>query len=225
MKNKTVFFFLLLLFSIGSLISSAQVNDAGMWLSLNAEKKITPALSFNLSEEFRFNENLLELGSFFTDAGVSYKISKMFRISANYRFSNKRRIDDSYSKRHRYYVDLVIRKNFNPLVFSFRTRYQSQYSDMFSSSDGLISSSYIREKLQIKFDLNKKYSPYVYSELYYSLNNPKGNRIDNMRYAAGIEYSINRMHSIDLFYLIQNEMNVKSPVRDFVIGLGYNFTF
>jgi long-subunit fatty acid transport protein len=224
--NKPVIFIslLFLLFLINARISNAQTNDAGLWLSINAEKKITPALSFNISEECRFNENISELGTFFTDAGFAYKINKMFRVSANYRFNNKRNLDDSYTTRHRFYVDFAAKKKLKPITISLRSRLQS-YAESYATSDKGSAEYYLREKFSIKFDLDKKYAPYIYSEFYYSLNNPKGNYIDKMRYAAGFEYTLNRTHSFDLFYMIQKEQNVKNPETDFVIGLGYNITF
>jgi len=218
--------FLCFVFLVNIQTNYAQYNDAGMWFSINAEKKITPVFSFTLSEEGRFNENISELGTFFTDAGLSYKIGKLFKVSINYRFTNKRQVNDFYSKRHRYYVDLSIRKKFKPIILSFRTRFQSQYTDMFSSSTGLMPSYYSRNKLTLKFDLDKKYTPYISTELFSPLNNQDGGiLIDNARYTAGIEYAFNRMHSLDIFYLIQRECNVKNPETDYIIGLGYNLNF
>ena len=39
-----------------STFSVAQVNDAGLWTSINLEKKITKKIAVDLSQEFRFNE-------------------------------------------------------------------------------------------------------------------------------------------------------------------------
>ncbi|MFH0864855.1 MAG: DUF2490 domain-containing protein [Bacteroidota bacterium] len=216
-----LFFLLLVLFPASS---SSQVNDASLWLSLNAEKKITQALSATLSQEFRMNENIGELGTFFTDAGIAYKINTILKVSANYRFTNKRRLDDSYSKRHRYYIDIAIRKKFKPFAPSFRTRFQSQYTDVNCSPDGKIPDYYSRNKLTLKFDFDKKYAPYLYTELYSPFFSGKGFYIDNARYCAGIEYQLNRMHGFDFFYMIQQEYNVNNPETDYVIGIGYFLT-
>lgn len=215
---------LIILIIAGGFHLSAQVNDAGLWMSFNAEKKINPVLSANLSEEFRIDENFCELGTFFTDAGITYKFKKYIRISANYRFSNKRQVDDSYSKRHRYYLDLTFRYKLKPVIFSFRTRIQSQYKDMFSSSLGKIPDYYSRNKVTLKFDLDKKYAPYISTESYTPLLTGEGLYIDNVRYCAGIEYQLNRVHGFDIFYLIQMEYNVNNPRNDYVVGIGYFLT-
>lgn len=206
--------------------SFSQVNDAALWFSTNAEKKITPALTATLSEEFRLNENITELGTFFTDAGVKYKFNKLVRVSVNYRFVNKRYTDDFYSKRHRYYFDLTIREKVKPFVFQFRTRFQSQYADIFSSNEGKIPSYYSRNKFTVKLDFDKKVMPYFYTELYTPLNDPGSvYYLDNVRYCAGIEYKINLIHSLDIYYMLQREYHVNNPETDYIIGVGYNVIF
>ena len=218
--------FILFLFLIFGLSNSyTQTNDAAMWFSINVEKKITPLLSAKFSEEIRLNENISELDNYLNDMGVEYELINNVKISANYRFSLKKKLDNSYKNLHRYYFDLSIREKFKPFIILFRTRFQSQYSEMFSSSTGKIPENYSRNKLTVKFDFDKKYSPYIYSELFYSLNNNEGNIIDNMRYCAGVEYKFNRKSALNFFYLIQNEMNVNDPLTEFIVGLKFDFTF
>ena len=221
-KIKIVLVFLMLLFNVSVF---SQNNDMQLWTNISLEKKITKTFSFNFTEEVRFNENISEVGQFFSDIGGTYKISKAWRISANYRFTNKRQVDDLYSKRHRYYLDLSFKKKFDLVVFSFRTRFQSQYADIYSSNDGTVPNYYSRNKLSLKLDLNKKYSPYLSAEMFYQLNNPDGNKLDNMRYSLGLEYEFNKRMGIDLFYMIQQEYNVKNPERDFVVGVGFKCSF
>lgn len=71
---------------------------------------------------------------------------------------------------------------------------------MFSSSSGLMPSYYSRNKLTLKFDPDKKYTPYISIEIFSPLNDTDGAIfIDNARYTGGIEYAFNRMHSLDFF--------------------------
>jgi len=201
--------------------SYSQYQDANLWMNVSVEKKIIPTLSVSINQEFRMNENITELGTFFTDVGLNLKINKYLRFSASYRFINKRRLDDSYSMRHRYYFDLMLRKKFSPVILSFRKRFQSQYVDVFSSEDGKIPDYYSRNKLTLKVDAGKNIQPYVYAELFSPLKRPYSIFIDNARYCLGVEYSINRMNTIDVFYMFQQEYNVKNPEADHIIGVGY----
>jgi hypothetical protein len=222
--NKPLKGFILLFLTFSGMIAWSQENDAGLWLNLNLEKKITPAFSFSFSEEVRMYENITEVGIIFSDIGLAYKFGPRFRISANYRFINKKRLDDSYDNRQRYYVDLLYREKITPLILLFRVRFQSQYTDIFTSPEGKIPDYYSRTKLTLKLDIDKRIKPYLYAESFFKLGNPEGILFDGIRYSAGIEYSINRLHMVDLFYMIQKQYNVNNPETDFIVGIGYFFT-
>jgi hypothetical protein len=222
--NRILAGFVFLFFTFSGMIAWSQENDAGLWLSVNLEKKITPALSFTFSEEVRMYENITEVGAIFSDIGLSYKFGPRFRISANYRFINKKRLDDSYDNRHRYYFDFTYREKITPLILLFRVRFQSQYTDIFSSPEGKIPDYYSRAKLTLKLDLCKRMKPYIYTESFFKMGTPDGVLFNGIRYCAGIEYSFNRLHMLDLFYMIQKEYNANNPETAFVLGLGYFFT-
>lgn len=221
-KKLSLFTFLYFLF-FGNI--AAQVSDAGLWTDVCIEKKVTYALAIKLTQEFRFNENISELGTVLSDIGINYRISKKISIGGNYRLTEKRRLDNSYSTRHRYYFDIAYKQKTKIASLSFRTRFQSQYADFNSKTDGRTPTYYSRNKLSVKYNSGRKYEPYLASELYYQLNNPDGNKIDNVRYEFGVDYELNKLNNIELFYLIQQEYNVKNPGRDYIMGLGYTISF
>ena len=213
-----------LLFS--TLHVTAQVNDAGLWASISIEKKLTQRLSLGFTEEARFNENISELGTLFSDIGLGYKFfgGEWLGVSANYRFIDKKRLDDSYSTRHRWYIDAVVKKKFGMLVPSFRTRFQSQYADVFTSDAGWKADHYTRNKLTLKLDMEKKYKPFISAELFTQLND--GALLnDNVRYAAGVDYSFNEHSAFGIGYLVEREMNVKNPEHNYIVTLGYAYSF
>jgi hypothetical protein len=221
-KILTGIVFLFLAFS--GMIAYSQVNDAGLWLSLNVEQKITPAISISFSEEMRMYENITEVGAVFSDIGLTCKFGSRFKISANYRFTNKRRLDDSYDNRQRYYFDFTYREKLTPVILLFRARFLSQYTDIFKSPTGKIADYYSRTKLTVKLDIFKRIKPYLYAESFFKMNNPEGILFNNSRYCAGVEFSFNRLHMVDLFYMIQKECNVNNPETYYIVGIGYYFT-
>ncbi|MDO9255146.1 MAG: DUF2490 domain-containing protein [Bacteroidales bacterium] len=226
MPFKTVRLLVFLVFPTGLLFSSplmGQEKDAGLWTSVSFEAKLVKKAAFNISQEFRFNENITELGAAFTDAGLSYKLNKHFQFAVNYRFTQRHRVDDYYSFRHRFYADIKYSHKLKPFGISLRTRFQDQYSDIGRASDGGIPEYYLRNKLSLGLDLNKRYSPYISVELFSPLNYPRYNAFDNIRTTAGIEYAISKHHKIDISYMIQKEVNVSEPQMDFVLGLGYSY--
>ena len=206
--------------------SAAQQNDFGVWGSVALKHKFSRRLSATVEEQFRFNQNATAISQYFTDAGLEYSLSKKFRVAVCYRFINSFQ-NTYYSKRHRVYADLSFRTKYSTLQFIVRTRVQEQQQDIHSSDFGYIPEWYNRNKITVKLDWNKKYSPYLAAEMFYLISKPKSEAkfIDKMRYTAGIEYTFNRIHSLDIFYLIQQDKNVKDRVTDFVAGIGYVYTF
>jgi hypothetical protein len=203
----------------------AQVNDAQMWLSANVEKKLTPALSLEFTGEMRMNENITEVGTLFSDLGFSYRFPKRFRLGASYRFMLKRRPDDTYERLNSWYAEGSYREKFKPIGLALRLRYQSRYTEAFTAEKSGIPKNHIRTKLTVKYDLQKKFEPYLYAETFFRNGVPASMSFDQLRLCAGIGYTFNRMHMIDLHYLICREYHAVNPETNYVIGIEYYFTF
>ena len=223
-NRRAGYLLLLFLVLIGTRLHS-QVNDAQLWLSVNIEKKLSPALTVAFTEEMRMNENMTEAGTIFSDLGISYRFFKRFKLGASYRFSLKRRPDDTYKQFNSWYVDASCREKFKPVTLVLRLRYQSRYAEAFTFDNTGLPKNHFRVKLTAKYDLHQKFEPYLCAETYFRTGVPASQSFDQLRLCAGIEYSFNRMHMIDLHYLICREYNVANPETDYVIGVGYYFTF
>jgi hypothetical protein len=204
--------------------SVAQEQDAGLWLTASIEKKISKDFKATLSQEFRFKENYSQLGTYFTDIGLQYKISKSLNASFNYRFIEKLQKDLTYDTRSRFYLDVAYRYKADKWNFILRTRFQDQIESFSTDEDYSQPQFYWRNKLTIKYSL-KDFTPYATAEVFYPLNNPKGNIIDEFRLSAGSDYEINKKNSVGGYFLIDKEINVKNPVTSFIIGLEYGFAF
>lgn len=224
-QGRTLVPVLLMLFVFAGNNLKAQVNDAQLWLSAGVEKRITRDLSINFTQELRLNENITEAGTIYSDLGVSYDFLNRFRVGASYRFTLKRRPDDSYRPFHSWYVDARYREKIKPLVMILRLRYQSKYAEPYTSEKASMPANHFRAKLTLKYDLKKRYEPYIYAETYFRTCVPGYQSFDQLRLCAGVEYAFNRMHSIDLHYLWCHEYNVVEPEVDWVIGVSYSFTF
>jgi len=206
-------------------ILCAQVNDAQLWFSAGVEKKLTPALSIEVIEELRLNENITEAGTWYTDLGMSYRFLNRFKVGGAYRFSLKRRLDDTYQRYNSWYAEAVCREKFKPMGLALRVRYQSRYAESFTSEKAAVPRNHMRTKLTVKYDLDRKFEPYCYAETYFRCGVSAYGSFDQLRLCAGIEYTFNRMHMIDLHYLFSREYNVANPETEYVIGIEYYFTF
>ncbi|MGQ0828546.1 MAG: DUF2490 domain-containing protein [Bacteroidota bacterium] len=221
-KGKTY----LLLFFILSFAANAQVKDAGLWLGLSAEKKLSTRFALELTEEVRFNENISELATALTELGIGYKITKGLTSTVSYRFSQRRRVDDFYSLRHRYNIDLSYKVKIKKISVTMRGRFQSQYTDINASETGNVPRNYLRSKFALKYLTGKKTSPFISIEFFNRINDPSGEAfVDNIRYQFGLDHELNKFSTITLSYLINKQVNVNNPWTSYITAIGYKFSF
>ncbi|NTW25001.1 MAG: DUF2490 domain-containing protein [Lentimicrobium sp.] len=213
---------ILFLFSSGTY---GQMNDAGLWTSLTFEAKLVKKLSASFSQEYRFDENVTELGSWISEAGLEYKLNKYLKASVNYRVTLKRMTNNLYSPRQRFFVDIKAEKKIKPLIFQFRTRFQEEYADVNRSPEFGFTGFYSRNKFTFKFDLDKKWEPYISFEFFTPVGHDQPYIFDDIRSTAGVEFALSKHHKLDLYYMIQRELYVNMPVTDFIGGIGYQFKF
>lgn len=211
----------LLLLSGGS---KAQIDDVRLWTGVSIQHKFTRRLTGSIEEQLRFRNDITQIDQVFTDAGLSYQLFKNFKLALNYRFVRKNE-HNYYSIAHRFYVDAAYRLKVGSVAFTLRERVMQQYKDYNSSELGKIPEWLLRSKLTAKFDMQRKYSPYIGAEMYYVIDNAKekDNLISRIRYSAGVEYEFNRIHTLDVFVLLQHDR--PDDFNSFVFGTSYCYTF
>jgi long-subunit fatty acid transport protein len=221
-----LFLKILLLASFSFLISTikAQVNDAGLWTGVSIEKKISQAFAVEFAHETRFNENITEAGSFINELGISYRLNKNSQFSCFYRLAYQKQLNNMYVPVNKAYADYTYRIKPGDFVVSLRLRYQVQKKNAFVFDSDGESGSAFRPKLTVKYPIGD-FSPYFGAEVYVPVFYSGYKPVDKIRLSTGLEYSFNKMHSIGLGYMIQREYFTTNPLNDFVIQVGYSFSF
>lgn len=219
--------FLFLLFSSSRTFAQI-VNDAGLWATINVEKKLKNNISVFLSEEYRLRDNFTRTNLFYTDLGVAIKPFSFLKVSLAYRSIQKHLIDNTFSYRHRLMLDISFKKKLGAFALSYRHRLQSEVRNVYTSENGTIPEWYSRNKFEVKYDLNKPISPYVAVEFRYQIKNPRAIESDKTwhrnRYTVGLDYKMNDRNSFGLYYLVQQEYNVSSPQNLYIVGLEYSLS-
>lgn len=216
--------FFLMLFSCVN-VANAQYNDAQLWSWLRVEKKIAKKLTGVLEQQVRLSQNISFPKNIFTEAGATYRFNKRIRYTVYYRFMNRGQTDGGSIIGNRFAGDLRLRYKKKPFVFSYRNRIQREYrmdgSTEASAKLAYRQINYVRNKLNLAMDLDKKFTPYASFEIYYHLNNSEFNK---NRYTLGVNFNLKNRNELDLFYRLQDEYNVNNPVRAFIIGIGFSHT-
>lgn len=226
MKKAALLLFLLVLF-VNGLFAQA-TNDAGLWATLNLEKKFKHNTFVFVTEELRLRENYTRLNLLYTDIGVGIKPAKILKVSLAYRLIEKAMLDNTFSYRHRLMLDITLKKKFGDVAVSFRERLQGEVRNVNSSNDGSLPEYYSRNKFEVKYDSGRKIKPYVSFEFRYQLHNPRMVEVDHLwhraRCAFGIDYEKNKRDTFGLYYLLQGEYNVSAPQNLYIVGVEYSIS-
>lgn len=224
---KQVILFSFLFFNFTFLIYSQEVQqDAGMWNTLSIEKKLNKKFSLGIDEELRLKENFCRLNLLYTNLGIIYKYNKEIKIALIYRLIEKYDDNDMFSYRNRLMLDISYkRKITKSLSLSYRSRFQGEVRDYYSSEKGKVPEYFWRNKFEAKYSI-KKYSPYAGTELRYQYIDPHNPETNNgwhrIRVFAGVEYKINDKNSCAIYYLIQREWDTVNPQNLNILGLEYS---
>jgi hypothetical protein len=225
--KKWILFFIIMIGTPCNYFSQV-VNDAGLWTTINVEKKINKRLELFFTEEYRRKENLTQTNLFYTDFGFSLRPARFLKFSLSYRSIQKYMEDETYSFRHRLMLDILLKKKIGNITASFRERVQTEVRNVHTSENGKLLEWYFRSKIELKYDLDKPIKPYISTELLYQLNDPRNIESNKtwrrVRYAAGLEYKMNDRHSFSGYYIIQRGFNVSAPQNSYILGLAYTLS-
>jgi hypothetical protein len=227
-RGFTIFLFICLLFIFKYTAAQVYYPDAGSWNTINVDVKINNKITALFTEECRFKENFTRLNLFYTNLGLEYKVNDFLKTALIYRFIEKFQDDNSFSFRHRLMFDLIFKKKLGNFVLSYRHRLQAEERDIYSSEIGAEPEWYSRNKAALKYDSERRYTPYISLEMRYQIRNPREWQSDNTwhrdRYSLGVDYKLNKKSTFGIYYLIQREYNVVMPQNLYIVGLEYSLS-
>lgn len=228
-------------------VLDAQESDFGVWTSAEVKKKIFPGLDASLEGEFRTRDGLKTVERWSGSAGLSYKMFRWLKASADYSYlryyqpmevTNKGNyVPEYWQPKHRFSLSLTGKTDWRRFTFSLRERWQytyrpSQSVPKFDGDDGTPKSdeyitgkgkNVLRSRLQVAYDIRKcAFTPYASCELSHSLSN--GGAYEKMRWTLGTEWKLSKRHTLDFYYLYQNKAD-DDEANGHVLGAGYSFNF
>ncbi len=223
--GKIILLVILFTYPIQSILAQANYSDdLALWIGLNLEKKINKKISLELSQQNRINENISTYGRGSVDLALTYKLIKGIRLMGSYTYLKRPNSDNSFTNEHRLSTALLLKKNIGHWDFSYRSMVQMRFKDIYSSKNGKTPKYYWRNKVGIKYKLNKYLSPYLTEEFYYPFNQTKINGFSKSRSVLGFDYTLNRKTQVGTYFLYQHELNApKTTQRDFVFGLEFSY--
>jgi len=200
-------------------------SDLEMWNNIAISKKIGDRWKVSLEEEFRFTEDISRFDIFFTDLGLDYKINKHFSAGVNYRFYQNQNSDGDFVTQHRFSTNINYKQKLDRFTFEYRLQFQNKDEDFLSgNSENNVYN--LRNKISVDYDIkNFKLEPYFQAEIFRKYETGEESYFNKMRWKLGASYPVTRKSDIELFYIIDNELNQSYPKTTYVLGLGYKFSF
>lgn len=201
-------------------------DDAKLWLFVKLDKDLSSKLNAELSIQNRIEDNISQYSKMYGNLQLSYKINKNFRLIAGYGYGKNDRLDGSYGDRHRSYAGFILRKRVKNLLFSYRNIFQASVKNINTSEKGAVPLYFNRNKITVKYELNKRIEFYTAQELNLSYNQADYDNIARSRTYIGTIYNLSKKSSVEAYFMFQKKFKyVNQPKRDFIFGLTYSHSF
>jgi hypothetical protein len=188
-------------------------------------KSISENWEISLGSKIQLEHNSTQIGEFDLEAGTSYKLFKYISLGLNYRYSESRNKDDEFISKNRIRAEIDANTRIRRFKADYRISFQNIDDDYFQTSDTSISRNILRNRIQLKYNIRKSpISAYTYLEHFGQLsdNNKYGIKV---KFALGLNYSINRNHNIKIYYRIDKELNNSIPYVYYYLGFCYEYNF
>ncbi len=197
-------------------------NDLVLTSGLVVEKKLSRSFTASLTNQYTLNQNLDELGYFYYDMGISYKLNGNFSGEVHNRFIQFRNLDNFYDNRQMPYVDLSYSKSRKNFLLTFRSRLQETFYGFHFEQTYHKPALYSRNNVSFSYRINYYINPFISFEIFYPINNPLRKGMDQFRETAGMSYTFNRTYKVETYYQVQNLTNRIHKKYNYVMGItGY----
>jgi len=197
-------------------LAGAQTSDTEMWTGAELNVDLPQRMRFAWSHSLRFDDDVARLKQAFHEVALRYRATDWLQFQGGYRFYMVR--DGETAQRLFGDVGLRYRPGDSAWQFQYRLRLQNTMRP-----DPLEDLTYLRNKFEVSYRVNKDVTPYVAFELFYRFRDAAADEFRRYRLEGGVDWDIAKRTTLSGFLLFQSEMNVASPERDYVLGVELSY--
>jgi len=190
----------------------SQQAENGLWSSLEIKKKLGSGFALSLEEEYRQVDRLGMTDQFMTGVDLSWKPLSFLKGSIGYILINKFDATDldPWETRHRFNVSLTGSADLGRFELSLREKLQTTRRPGVDADEHKSNpTNVLRSKFALSYNIKGlPLSPFVSSELFYTLNEPDGDQtvgsvsmFTESRWSVGVDYKFNKKLTASLGYL------------------------
>jgi hypothetical protein len=213
-----------LLFTVVLILFShamAQNLDQEVWLESGISYQPIKRWTVNGALNQRYNQ--YGLATIFPQFSVKYKLTKWLRPSIDYRWIASREFLEPYESSHRLNANLQGSYSYKRLDLGLRLRYQYSFHRINSNYDAEFDQAW-RFKPSLQYNIRDfPLSPSVSAEFFYDpTHHAEGKRFTRIRYYAGFDFEIQRVHKFSIGTYLDQWVNTIPRAR-LMYSLGYSF--
>jgi hypothetical protein len=197
----------------------AQSKDVRLWIGPVVKYNINERFRVEFEQEFRFNENISKYDYTFSEFALRYKVFNYLDMKTIYRHSfipegQTGSLLEEYDKSR---ISFNASTGTEIFETGIKVGYRLMYQHSWENTTKIVT-NYLRNRFEIEYNLSKLVDPYITYENYYRLDDK--NEFRQNRYTFGLTWKVSDKLDIDSFYRYENEINVKNPESDIIIGIG-----
>lgn len=204
----------------------AQTFETGGVLGVGYELKIMKGWHFFAEGDVRFDANFTHYARGKVGVGTDYTFwKKRLKVGVEYDFLNYHdREDQLFDNRHRIKGFVTVAPKFGAWKVGWRCMAQTTFRDERRGDYKFNPKTYLRNRLSVAWSIPQtRLKLHLSEEFWWRLYKPGDNIIDQLRSVVGLEYKINKHHSLDFFLRSDNEVQVKNPENVLYVGVAYTF--
>jgi hypothetical protein len=229
MSKKSLYHIILCLAFAGGLGAQDLISDAGLRLSVSAEKKLSSRFTVTAKVLTRQVENFSLLNRVYVRGGLKAKLTKNFMTELRLYYMPTRKGYREMRDNFRYSLALVYKVKVNRrFTFSDRVAYQTTTNYLVSSPllDEKLS-GVIRNRYTLAYKLNRRSEPYIKEELLWQVAGKKERYFGRNRVYLGYEYLLTDKLSLDAYFIYERGFNSNDGPQEqnFFYGLNLGFSF
>jgi len=205
----------------------AQNSDWGLWTSIDAEKKLSKKWDLDVAAQYRCKDNFSVTDQIRGSADITRKVGKYVKLGAGYELIAKNRVkQESFVYRNRFRFQATGSYKYARFTASWRTLLQLTLLEKTINPDNDNQKWVLRNRFGLKYNIKKTpLKPYVNFELFHQLFSGLEYSYYQNRFSAGIEYSLNKRHTLEAGYKLENAVSGLQKNHLNVVKLGYVFSF
>ncbi len=200
----------------------AQHSDMRLWAGASVRYTVNKKLRLTLEEEVRLRENAGRIDKLNTEFTAGYRLGNLFEAGLLYRLIADYKPEGYFGLRHRISLIAGLEKNLSGWECSVKGSFQQTFGNINRSEGWNVPERYLRAEAEVAHEvISKKTKPFVNLEMLCRLPAGKPCFIDEYRVTAGIQFRIDKRNRIDVFYRLQQELQVADPLTGHIIGIRY----